>query len=336
MRVGARGCNSALLGADGRVGGARRSHRSPRSTTRRPAERASGAPGRPRDDRRRRSSRSRRCATWLSTAAGRAAIPLAIVTAFALLAEATIAVAWARSWHASWWEWHLLMLVAFGAIAWAAHREDEGERFSDLYLDETAAGKREVSVVFADLEGYTSFSEAPRPARGLRDAERLLRGRDPGDRPRARRGDRPPDRRRDHGDVQHARRPARPRASARRARRSRSSARQRSWPSATPTGRVSESASTAARRWSASSARLAGAATRSSATPSTWPRGSRARRPVGGVAVGVGDAERAARGASPPARQHQGQGQVAPRRRVRARRNRRPVALVESIGAPPR
>ena len=91
------------------------------------------------------------------------AIPLAIVTAFALLAEAMIAVAWARSWHASWWEWHLLMLIAFGAIAWSAHREDEGERFSDLYLDETAAGKREVSIVFADLEGYTSFSERHDP-----------------------------------------------------------------------------------------------------------------------------------------------------------------------------
>jgi class 3 adenylate cyclase len=55
------------------------------------------------------------------------------------------------------------MLVAFGAIAWAAQREHAGERFSDLYLDETAAGKREVSVVFADLEGYTSFAEKNDP-----------------------------------------------------------------------------------------------------------------------------------------------------------------------------
>jgi len=91
------------------------------------------------------------------------AIPLAIVSAFVLLAEATVAVAWARNWHASWWEWHLLMLLAFGAIAWSAQREEAGERFSDLYLDETAAGTREVSVVFADLEGYTSFSEQHEP-----------------------------------------------------------------------------------------------------------------------------------------------------------------------------
>jgi adenylate cyclase len=90
-------------------------------------------------------------------------ILLAVAGACVLLAEAMLAVAFARSWHASWWEWHLLMLAAFGAIAWSAHREDPDERFSDLYLDETAAGKREVSVLFADLAGYTSFSDGRDP-----------------------------------------------------------------------------------------------------------------------------------------------------------------------------
>jgi adenylate cyclase len=33
-----------------------------------------------------------------------------------LLAEAMIAVAFARTWHAIWREWHVLMAVAFGAI----------------------------------------------------------------------------------------------------------------------------------------------------------------------------------------------------------------------------
>jgi adenylate cyclase len=84
---------------------------------------------------------------------------LAVASAFTLLAEAMLAVALARSWHASWWEWHVLMLTAFGAIAYSARREDGAERFSDLYLDQTAAGKREVSVMFADLQGFTSFSE---------------------------------------------------------------------------------------------------------------------------------------------------------------------------------
>jgi adenylate cyclase len=93
----------------------------------------------------------------------RAPILLAVVTAFILLAEAMVAVAFARNWHASWWEWHVLMLTAFALIAVSAQRQAPQERFSDLYLDETSAGKRDVSVVFADLSGFTSFSEGRDP-----------------------------------------------------------------------------------------------------------------------------------------------------------------------------
>jgi adenylate cyclase len=90
---------------------------------------------------------------------------LGVALAFALLAEAMLVIAWARSWRVSWWEWHLLMLVAFGAIAVSARTEWHEERFSPLYLDETLAGTREVSVLFADLQGFTSFSEKTTPAR---------------------------------------------------------------------------------------------------------------------------------------------------------------------------
>jgi adenylate cyclase len=76
----------------------------------------------------------------------RAAIVVALVTAFVLLAEAMIAVAFARNWHASWWEWHVLMLAAFGLIALAARAQGPGERFSDLYL-----------------AGFTAFSDGRDP-----------------------------------------------------------------------------------------------------------------------------------------------------------------------------
>jgi adenylate cyclase len=88
---------------------------------------------------------------------------LSVAASFALLSEAMIAVAFARNWHATWWEWHLLMLAAFALVALGARSRWREERFSDLYLEETAAGRREVSVVFADLAGFTAFSDGRDP-----------------------------------------------------------------------------------------------------------------------------------------------------------------------------
>jgi adenylate cyclase len=69
-------------------------------------------------------------------------LPLAVAVAFVLLAEALVAVAFSRAWHTSWWEWHVLMAIAFGAILIASRREYRRERsfggaFGGLYLERT-------------------------------------------------------------------------------------------------------------------------------------------------------------------------------------------------------
>ncbi|HEX2292362.1 MAG TPA: adenylate/guanylate cyclase domain-containing protein [Gaiellaceae bacterium] len=165
-----------------------------------------------------------------------------VTAAWILLGEASIAIAFSRNWHASWWLWHVLMALAFGIVAFTALRERRrGEAFAALYLDDTvgkideryaaavkaaaaegldeeelrrrfglaadeasvvrrAAGEveavesllqpylspqlaarlreepetaelggeeREVSVLFADLQGFTAFSERHTPAEVL-------------------------------------------------------------------------------------------------------------------------------------------------------------------------
>ena len=70
-------------------------------------------------------------------------LPLAVLTTWILLAEAMIAVAFGRNWQLSWWEWHLLMAVAFALVALVARsqqrRRSAGGPFASLYLDQTVA-----------------------------------------------------------------------------------------------------------------------------------------------------------------------------------------------------
>jgi adenylate cyclase len=88
-------------------------------------------------------------------------LPAAIIACFLLLSEAMIGVAVTgeRKWHASWWEWHGLIVTAFLIIGFAARREWREERFRDLYLSTTRERHQEISVLFGDLASFTTYAE---------------------------------------------------------------------------------------------------------------------------------------------------------------------------------
>src|SRR5205823_14479686 len=90
----------------------------------------------------------------------RSLLPATVTACFVLLAEAMIGVAVTgeRAWHASWWLWHGLIVVAFGTVGLAARREWHEERFRELYLPTTRQRSQDASVLFSDLAGFTSFS----------------------------------------------------------------------------------------------------------------------------------------------------------------------------------
>lgn len=69
-------------------------------------------------------------------------LPLAVASAFVLLAEAVLTIIVARSWHATWWQWHVLMAIAFLVILLAARSEYKREgsitaAFGGLYVERT-------------------------------------------------------------------------------------------------------------------------------------------------------------------------------------------------------
>lgn len=101
-----------------------------------------------------------------------APIVLSFAVAFALLAVTLVVVAFAINWQLTWWEWHVSMLGAFALIAHAARREWHEERFSPLYLEQTLEGTTEASILFADLESFTPYSERTEP----REIRRMLDG----------------------------------------------------------------------------------------------------------------------------------------------------------------
>lgn len=72
-----------------------------------------------------------------------AAMLISVLTAFVLLAEATVAVILARKWAMSWWEWHVLLAFAFGFVAYSAYIEYRREGTSAGIFD--AIGMQETT-----------------------------------------------------------------------------------------------------------------------------------------------------------------------------------------------
>ena len=64
-----------------------------------------------------------------------------------------------RAWHASWWEWHGMIVLGFVLVGFAARREWRDERFRTLYLPSTRERHGELSVLFSDLAEFTTFAE---------------------------------------------------------------------------------------------------------------------------------------------------------------------------------
>lgn len=94
---------------------------------------------------------------------------LGMAAACALLAEAMVAVGFGRNWHATWWEWHVLMLLAFLIVAWSAQRQWHEERLRPLPRRDRRRRARDQRAVRRP-GGVHDLLRAPPPARGLGDA----------------------------------------------------------------------------------------------------------------------------------------------------------------------
>jgi adenylate cyclase len=103
----------------------------------------------------------------------RTSLALALFAAYVLLAESLLAVTFGRNWHASWWEWHVLMLLAFVLVARTARVEyrrsgSSVAAFSGIYLDQTL--KRVDQRTAAGLERLVAAIQRGEPTAPVVDA----------------------------------------------------------------------------------------------------------------------------------------------------------------------
>lgn len=96
----------------------------------------------------------------------RSVMLLSIITANILLAEAMVAVVLAVNWRLSWWLWHVLMVLAFGYVAYSAYvgYRREGATtglFDGVRTDETVRAVRaEYEAALETLVGALRRQEA--------------------------------------------------------------------------------------------------------------------------------------------------------------------------------
>lgn len=92
-------------------------------------------------------------------------LTVSLITAFFLLAETAVAVVYGRNWKLSWWEWHVLLLLAFGFVAYSAWVQfvREGKPaalFAAVGLEETVRNLRaEYSAALEALVTATEVDE---------------------------------------------------------------------------------------------------------------------------------------------------------------------------------
>src|SRR3954454_7873698 len=96
----------------------------------------------------------------------RSVLLLSIITASILLAESMVAVALAVNWHVTWWLWHVLMVLAFGYVAYSsyvAYRREGSTAglFDGVRTDETVRAVRaEYEAALEALVGALRRQEA--------------------------------------------------------------------------------------------------------------------------------------------------------------------------------